>query len=149
MKKLIHVTFAAMMLFLAAPLFAQKNNNKVKTKPPKLTVEQKATKNADSLKARLNLTDEQYAKVIPINVEFFKQRDAIRKSQKSDTIVANQAVYKEQTKTAYQARRKAINAFLTTQQKDAWKAWRKTQIKNIKANKVKATDDDIDSNDTE
>lgn len=146
MKKHFTLFLASILVLFASATFAQKTKI-TKPKTPKLTIEQKATKNADSLKARLSLTDEQYAKVIPINVEFFTKRDEIRKLQKTDTIVANQAVYKAQTKTAYQTRRKAINAFLTQAQKDTWKAWKKTHVKNVKANKVKPSDDDIDGND--
>ena len=64
---------------------------------------------------------------------------------KTDTIAANASVYKEQIKTAYQTRKKAINAILTTAQKDAWKAWRKLHVKNTKGNKVKPSEDDIDA----
>ena len=129
MKKHIQLLLVASIVFFATNLFAQKNKV-AKPKTPKLTIEQKATRNADTLKARLGLSDIQYAKVIPM---------------KTDTIAANASVYKEQIKTAYQTRKKAINAILTTAQKDAWKAWRKLHVKNSKGNKVKPSEDDIDA----
>ena len=70
MKKHIQLLLVASIVFFATNLFAQKNKV-AKPKTPKLTIEQKATRNADTLKARLGLSDIQYAKVIPINVDFF------------------------------------------------------------------------------
>lgn len=145
MKKHIQFFLVAISVLFAANTFAQKNKQ-LKPKTPKLTIEQKATRNADSLKVRLGLSDIQYAKVVPINVEFFTMRDAAMKAQKSDTVAANQATYKAQIKTAFQTRKKAINAILTTAQKDAWKTWKKTHMKNAKGNKVKPSEDDIDAN---
>lgn len=97
MKKYIQFLFVAMLTVFAASTFAQ-NNAKVKPKMPKQTIEQKATRNTDSLKIRLNLTDVQYSNVLLINIDFFKARDAAMKAQKTDTVAANHAVYKEQIK---------------------------------------------------
>ena len=91
MKKHIQLLLVASIVFFATNLFAQKNKV-AKPKTPKLTIEQKATRNADTLKARLGLSDIQYAKVIPINVEFFKTKEATMKSMKADTVAANASV---------------------------------------------------------
>ncbi|MFN8284650.1 MAG: hypothetical protein U0U67_15615 [Chitinophagales bacterium] len=151
MKKYIQFLFVAMLTVFAASTFAQ-NNAKVKPKMPKQTIEQKATRNTDSLKIRLNLTDVQYSNVLLINIDFFKARDAAMKAQKTDTVAANHAVYKEQIKKAYEARKKAINTLLTPEQKLAWKSWKKSHApKNGKtgakaAKPARLEDDDIDLN---
>ncbi|HUM51023.1 MAG TPA: hypothetical protein PK431_04375 [Chitinophagales bacterium] len=145
MKKHIQLFLVVIIALFATNTFAQKS----KVAKPKLTIEQKAIRNADSLKVRLGLSDIQYAKVVPINVEFFKTKDATMKAMKTDTVAANASIYKSQIKTAFETRKKAINAFLTTEQKATWKAWRKSHIKNAKTNKVKPSEDDIDANEPE
>lgn len=148
MKKHIKFFLVAAIALVAANSFAQ-NGAKLKPKMAKLTLEQRAMQNADSLKVRLSLSDAQYAKVVPINVEFFKARETAMKAQKSDTIVVNQSIYKAQIKTAYQTRKKAINAILNSEQKERWKTWKKMHTPKkgkVNAKVERLATDDIDAN---
>lgn len=146
MKKYIQFFLAAMVMFFATTALAQNDKTKGKPKMPKLTIEQRATRNADSLKARLKLTDAQYAKVIPVNIEFYQTKQDLMKQQKADTLVSNQGKYKEQIKLAHQKRKKAIDDILTKEQKDAFKAWKKEHPTRSKVNKSSDDDDDYEFN---
>ena len=125
----------------------QNSNYKVKGVKPftKLTPEQRATQNADSLKARILLTDQQYQKVVGINTEYFKSRDELRKKMKSDTSAMSTS--KEDMKQLFAARKKQINALLTPEQKKAWTAWHKqNKANNTKGERMKKSESDIDAN---
>ena len=147
MKKVTKLFVFAIALFSLNAVIAQGTQNaktKVKNvKPVKLTVDQKAAKNADSLKARLSLTEDQYTKVIPINVEYFKGRDALRLKMKTDT--TGTTSFKTEMIALHAARKKQIAAILTPEQKKTWTAWKKTHA-NHDGKKMKKDDDDIDAN---
>lgn len=155
MKQITKLFVLAIAVFTLNVSFAQQGQRvkpvNAKVKPiksvTKLTPEQRATKNADSLKVRLNLTAEQYAKVIPINTEFFKAKDALRLKLKSDT-TATKDTYKSELKVLHANRNKQINALLTAEQKKTWSTWKKNHTANVKASKtqkVKIDEDDIDA----
>ncbi len=125
----------------------QNSNYKVKGVKPftKMTPEQKATQNADSLKVRLSLSEAQYQKVVGINTEYFKSRNELRKKMKSDTTAMSTS--KEEMKQLFAARKKQINALLTPEQKKAWAVWHKENKANkMKDEKVKTNESDIDAN---
>lgn len=155
MKQITKLFVLAMAIFTVNIAFAQQGQKvkpaNAKVKPVKATTkstpEQRAAKNADSLKVRLNLTDVQYAKVIPINTEFFKGKDALRLKLKSDT-TATKDTYKSELKVLHANRKKQINAILTAEQKKTWATWRKNHVAHIKSSKgakAKIDEDDIDA----
>ena len=155
MKKITKLFVLAIAVLTVNIALAQQEQKvksaNAKVKPTKgtakLTAEKRAAKNADSLKVRLNLTDDQYAKIIPINTEFFKGKDALKLKLKSDT-TATKDTYKSEIKVLHGNRNKQINAILTPEQKKTWSTWKKNQKANAKvakAAKVKIDEDDIDT----
>jgi hypothetical protein len=156
MKKITKLLILALAVLSLNTAVAQKgpknkpgksNVNGVKP-APKLTAEQKAVKNADILKTRLNLTEEQYAKVIVINTEYYNSKEALKLKLKSDT-TANKEKMKFEMKTIQGNRKKQISILLTPEQKQLWSAWKKehaTKVKEGKEDKMKKDENDIDAN---
>ena len=152
MKKIIKllvlvIAFFSLNAAMAQQELAMQASKSKGVRPPKLTIEQKATKAADSLKVKLNLTDIQYGKVIPVNAEFFINRDALRMKQKTDTTAY--LTYKADLKVLHATRRTQLNAILTPDQKKIWSALRKNnngdKTTSEHGNKARK-DDDIDAN---
>ncbi|NLR66256.1 hypothetical protein HGH92_18260 [Chitinophaga varians] len=127
MKKLI----AAIAIMLAvSPAFAQtaptapaapapaKQAPAKPAKAPKVVAapEQRAAQYADELKTKLNLTDDQYKKVLAVNTECIRRKDALKASgQKDGNGKKEIAAYrKQQYQTILtpdqQAKLKALNA---------------------------------------
>lgn len=152
MKKITTLFALAITLLSLNTVFAQNSTRtksqteKVKGVKPvnKLTTEQKAKQGADSLKARLSLTDMQYQKVIAINTDYFKSRDELRKKMKSDT--TENTTYKTDFKELQATRKKQISTLLTPEQKKTWAAWHKEhKANNMKGERMKTNDTDIDA----
>lgn len=72
MKLLMNVFFVAIVLFTSNNIFAQ---NKSGHKPER-TPETMSQRNADRMKADLNLNDEQTKKVYEVNLKYNKERQA-------------------------------------------------------------------------
>lgn len=158
MKQIAKLFVFAMAVLTLNNAIAQTNGQK--TKPAygkqrqdrpngkqKLTPEQRATKNTDSLRVRLNLTDDQYAKILSINTGFLKSKDALRIKTKTDSTYTKET-FKTDLKSIHADRKKQIEAILTPEQKKTWAAWKKSQSGNTKAtNNTKPimNNDEIDS----
>ena len=145
MKKILLAVIAIMSI--SAVTFAQKgsapksksNAPKPKnySKPVKATPEQKATRNADSLKAAMNLTPEQYEQVKKINIEYIQKKDALKakyKEQvKQDTVKVKTEVKDkfspmgQDIKKLNQERVEKIKATVSEEQFKQWQAWRKSK----------------------
>jgi LAS superfamily LD-carboxypeptidase LdcB len=88
MKKLI----AAMAILLAvSPAFAQTTAPKQAPAPATTTApkalpapEKRAVAYTDELKAKLHLTDDQYQKVLAVNTECIRRKDALKASGQKD-----------------------------------------------------------------
>ena len=156
MKKITKLLFLTLAVLSLNTAVAQKgpkgkpaktNVNGVKP-APKLSAEQKAVKNTDILKTRLNLTDEQYTKVVVINTEYYNSKDALKLKLKSDT-TENKEKMKFEMKSIQGNRKKQISLLLTPEQKQLWSAWKKehaVKVKTGKEDKMKNDENDIDAN---
>ena len=87
MKLLMNVFFVAIVLFTSNNMFAQ---NKSGQKPER-TPESMSQRNADRMKADLNLNDEQTKKVYEVNLKYNKERQANhakREQERSEKMAA-------------------------------------------------------------
>lgn len=123
MKKLI----AAIAIMLAvSPAFAQtaptttpapaQQTPAKKAKAPKAAPEQRAAQYTDELKAKLNLTDDQYKKILAVNTECIRRKDSLKAAGQKDGPGKKEiaAYRKQQFQTILtpdqQAKLKAMNA---------------------------------------
>lgn len=102
----------------AAPAAPAKQAPVKAAKAPKALAapEQRAAQYADELKAKLNLTDDQYKKVLAVNTECIRRKDALKASGQKDVAGKKEiAAYRKQQYQAIltpdqQAKLKAMNA---------------------------------------
>ncbi|HWB64182.1 MAG TPA: hypothetical protein VG603_11765, partial [Chitinophagales bacterium] len=122
MKKTIILTLVMAMATIGA--FAQETAAPA-AKQAALTVEQKAKKQTDKLSAIVNLTPDQYQKVMDINKDFITKREALRSSgtEMTDEQIA-------QNKTLAKEREQKIMALLTPAQKKAIDAAKEEKKEN-------------------
>lgn len=142
--------FAIFLSVFAISTVNAKSDNKHKGKSFKSSsteTDTRAKDFTDTLQKVLTLTTTQYEKIMFINKDFYSKRDAIRSAAKVDTVAANNATYKQQTKALQKTRRAAIEDELTAEQKTTWQVWRKQKTEFKKANfnnskKPKVDEDD-------
>lgn len=128
MKKVKTLILIAIAVFSLNTVFAQSNSTAKNTKGTKTikTVAQRAQVYADTLKNVLNLSDDQYSKIVSINTDYLTKKAAFHKTAKTDSTV--------QAKTQmYQIRKDRnaqIKAVLTPAQQTTWNAWKKSKEKS-------------------
>jgi hypothetical protein len=127
-QKIRNIFMAAIMVIAGTSYSSAQNSTAPgasKTGPAQRTPEQKATLLADSLKAALNLSSDQYQKVYAANLKFIQQKSVIKSSGADNS--------RMQLMQAAKTRRSEIAAALTDAQKQQWEAWKqskKGQFKN-------------------
>jgi len=145
MKKII--LGLIVLMSISALTFAQKGSNpksksnapkpKNYTKPVKVTPEQKATRNADSLKVAMNLSPEQYEQVKKINLDYIQKKDALKAKYK-EQVKQDSVKVKTEVKDKYspmgqdikklnQERVEKIKATVSEEQFKQWQAWKKSK----------------------
>lgn len=123
-------------------------------KPAKVTTEQKATRNADSLKAVMKLSPEQYAQVVKINTDYINQKNVLKSQMKANmakdsSFVKGQGKPKsgfgQEMKQLSKERIAKIKAIVTPEQFTQWQDWKKAKkaISNPKMDKVYKTRPDL------
>jgi Spy/CpxP family protein refolding chaperone len=117
MKKGILISL--LLAGLSYGAFAQDTKSNNKQRPPherkaqadRFTAEERAEIYAKRMQKSLGLTDEQYKKVLTINIEQTKQREAFREAQK-----AQMQANREKMKAEHEAISKKYEAVLTPDQ---------------------------------
>lgn len=167
MKKILLAVIAVMSISVAT--FAQKGStpksksNALKpknyTKPVKVTPEQKAARNADSLKAAMNLTPEQYEQVKKINLEYIQKKDAVKAKYKEQAKQDSVKVKMEgkdkfspmgqEIKKLNKERVEKIKAIVSEEQFKQWQAWRKSKSGAAKQKELKGNRQDYQKKSSE
>lgn len=135
MNKFTLLLFAFMIAVLST--MTAQNNPNAAMKPVKLqkfTSEKRAINATDTLQRVVNLTSDQYQKILQINLTFFEQKKAIKLQMRTDTTTANDAQYKAQVKELSKKRKSDIESLLTQEQKIKWQEYKKQYIAKIKQN---------------
>lgn len=123
--------FAILIASVTFTVQAQPNKQKGKSfKSDTKSADTRAKEYTDTLQNVLKLSPTQYEQTFAINKDFYVKRDAIRASAKSDTLMANKAMYKQQNQTLKKTRRTSIETLLTPEQKTAWQIWQKQKAVN-------------------
>lgn len=107
---------------MSAVTFAQRPAEKVREKK-NFTPEQIAQKRTDMMKARLQLNDEQAAKVYTWNLQQVKEQMAQREKEKAE---------RQKRMEQYKAQEAELISILTPSQKTAYDQWKQARKKEMK-----------------
>ena len=120
MKKTILTMALLMIIASQSSAVAQNENSKNKTELKSLTVEEIAAKHTARMKKSLGLTDEQEKNIYDLNLEYAKQKAALRTQRKA---------LKEKAKKNHEDFKNSLDQELSAEQLEKLKAIKAERIK--------------------
>ena len=129
-----------LLLLMLSMVYVSFSNGNKSIKPNQKSVEAKAKQRTDTMQTVLALSAEQYQQISAINLQYFKDKHAIKQSAKLESTTENTMDTESSQSELNVIYKQNINQVLTKEQQRLWQFYKKSKVQTIK-NKTSKTDE--------